>query len=106
MVTVRSRLYPLTPSLRRGMTLSLVLSFLSTPGRADNWPRFRGPNGTGVSELQGVPTHWSENDYDWVVELPGLGHSSPVVWDEALFLTTGQDDGTRTLHRYDAFTGA
>lgn len=72
---------------------------------ADQWPRFRGPNGTGVSELKGLPTAWSESDYEWVRELPGLGHSSPVIWDGALFLTTATDDGTRTLHRFNAMTG-
>jgi outer membrane protein assembly factor BamB len=78
---------------------------LSLPARADQWPRFRGPNGTGVSGLKGLPTSWTESDYEWVVELPGLGHSSPVIWDDALFLTTALEDGTRTLHRFDATTG-
>src|SRR5262245_47636469 len=83
-----------------------VLSIMGVaPAIADQWPRFRGPNGTGVSDLKGLPTAWAESDYEWVVQLPGLGHSSPVIWDEALFLTTASDDGARTLHRYNALTG-
>jgi outer membrane protein assembly factor BamB len=103
-----SRNQPIRPAvpLIRAAGLCLILLHACCVARADSWPRFRGPNGTGVSELRGVPTQWSENDYEWVVELPGSGHSSPVVWDEALFLTTGQADGTRTIHRYDAFSGA
>ena len=81
--------------------------------RADNWPRFRGPNGSGISELNGVPTEWTEEDYAWVVTLPGVGHSSPVVWDDALFVTSGTDavadpggdTGSRTLFRINAFSG-
>jgi len=77
-----------------------------SPCQADQWPRFRGHNGTGISDLKGLPTAWTESDYEWIVQLPGLGHSSPVVWDDALFLTTALEDGTRTLHRYNAITGA
>jgi outer membrane protein assembly factor BamB len=82
-----------------------VCQFALLPCQADQWPRFRGPNGTGISDLKGLPTAWTESDYEWVVELPGLGHSSPVVWDEALFLTTALEDGVRTLHRFNALTG-
>lgn len=73
--------------------------------RAENWPRFRGTNGIGISDLQGVPREWTEDDYEWVVPLPGMGHASPVIWEDALFITTGDDDGMRTLYRLDASTG-
>lgn len=73
--------------------------------QAQEWTRFRGPNGTGISELKGVPTTWSLNDYEWIVDLPGKGHSSPVIWGESLFLTTSQEDGSRTLVCLNAETG-
>jgi outer membrane protein assembly factor BamB len=81
--------------------------------RADNWPRFRGPNGAGTSDLKGVPTRWTDDDYEWEITLPGIGHSSPVVWDDALFVTSGTDRtaepdsvvGSRTLYRINAITG-
>lgn len=91
-------------TLRTWLMVCLV-SLCAAPGMADQWPRFRGPNGTGISDLQGLPVAWSEDDYEWVVDLPGIGHSSPVIWDDALFLTTALDDGSRTVHRFDALTG-
>lgn len=54
---------------------------------AENWPRFRGPNGQGLSDAEGIPGKWSDQDYNWEIELPGVGHSSPVGWDGAVFVT-------------------
>lgn len=50
------------------------------------WTRFRGPNGTGLSDAQGIPTTWTNSDYNWVATLPGVGHSSPVIWGHRVFL--------------------
>lgn len=50
-----------------------------------NWSRFRGPLGTGESSDQSLPTKWDAPA--WRVELPVNGHSSPVVWDDKIFLT-------------------
>ncbi len=72
---------------------------------ADVWPRFRGVNGVGTSDLQGLPTQWTEEDYEWVIDLPGVGHSSPVVWEETLFIASGDDTGERVLLCVDALTG-
>lgn len=83
---------------------TLVLTMVSVSG-AENWSRFRGPNGTGTSDLKGVPATWTVDDYEWVIDLPGKGHSSPVVWGDRLFLTTGFDDGARTLLCLNADTG-
>src|SRR5262249_10270471 len=56
----------------------------------------RGPNGTGQSEATTIPSSWSENDYLWKVELPGVGHSSPVLWGERIFLLSADPQrGTR-----------
>ncbi len=56
---------------------------------AEEWDRFRGPNGSGVSDATTVPTEWGNEDYNWKVTLPGEGHSSPVVFGERIFLTCG-----------------
>ncbi|REJ65470.1 MAG: hypothetical protein DWQ31_17955 [Planctomycetota bacterium] len=56
---------------------------------AQSWPRFRGPNGAGQSDATTIPVKWSEADYNWVVDLEGSGHSSPVVWGDRLVITTG-----------------
>lgn len=85
---------------------SLLLAILPT-ALADNWPRFRGPNGLGMSDQTGIPDVWSDQDYAWVVELKNVGHSQPIIQDTALFLTTATEGGTtRFLHRFDADTGA
>jgi len=76
--------------------LVLTLLFTSTvPVQADNWPRFRGPNGQGVSDATTIPVKWSEQDYKWKIELPGGGHSSPVVWDDKVFVTSGDEKAMR-----------
>lgn len=74
--------------------------------KADNWPRYRGADGLGVSTQAGIPTEWSEGDYAWVTPLPGEGHSSPVVWNKHLFVTTATDGGlVRHLCCLDSITG-
>jgi len=75
-------------------------------GGEGEWSRFRGPNGTGISNATTVPVRWTDKDYNWKVELPGIGHSSPVVWETRTFVTCG-DPATalRTLLCVDAPTG-
>ena len=58
---------------------------------AQEWTRFRGPNGTGISHAKTIPTKITDSDIDWKIELPGSGHSSPVLWGEKLFITTTGD---------------
>lgn len=54
-----------------------------------NWPQWRGPDGLGVSTETGLPTEWSPTrNIVWKTEIPGRGHSSPIVWGDRLFLTT------------------
>ncbi|MCA8986740.1 MAG: PQQ-binding-like beta-propeller repeat protein [Planctomycetaceae bacterium] len=85
----------------------LLAVFAATQAPAENWPRFRGPNGQGISSETGFPVQWTEQDYAWSVDLPGLAHSSPVVWDNHLFVTTGLNDGSvRRIICLDPATGA
>jgi outer membrane protein assembly factor BamB len=80
-------------------TLALVTALISIPARADqaNWPRFRGPNGQGVSQATSIPVTWTEKDYNWKVALPGGGESSPVVWGEKVFVTCGHRESGRRM---------
>src|SRR5687768_7107089 len=56
-------------------------------GAADNWVRFRGPNGTGVSSAKDLPVEFGPaNHVKWKTPLPP-GHSSPVFTDSHIFLT-------------------
>lgn len=68
-----------------------------TPLSAQEWTRFRGPNGSGISAAT-VPTKWTASDYRWSTELPGDGASSPVVWGKQLFVTAANlEKGQRWL---------
>jgi hypothetical protein len=76
-----------------GCLTTLVL--LANPLSAENWPRFRGPNGSGISQQKGLPITWSQGDIAWKTKLPGIGHSSPCIWDDHVFVTAAQDDGRK-----------
>ncbi|MAG94188.1 MAG: serine/threonine protein kinase [Planctomycetaceae bacterium] len=67
--------------------LGMLASFASSLHAAD-WPRFRGPGGSGASADTGLPTTWSAaENIVWKQELPGYGASSPITWGERIFLT-------------------
>ncbi len=83
----------------------LVFGSVTSVSAEENWTRFRGPNGTGISDLKGLPTEWTDSDYEWSVTLDGKGHSSPVIYGDTLFVTSGFDDGRRSLICLDALTG-
>jgi len=90
--------------------LTTVL-FLNSVGsltvHSANWPQWRGPNGDGISPETNVPVKWSATEnIAWKTPIAGESHSSPVVWDGTVFLTTALP-GTqeRQLLRLDARTG-
>ncbi|QDU26426.1 outer membrane biogenesis protein BamB [Anatilimnocola aggregata] len=87
--------------MRRWFACSLfVLLFggmLASHAAAQEWTRFRGPNGTGESEATTVPGSWTDKDYNWVAQLPGIGHSSPVIWKDKIFLLSA-DPKTAARH--------
>lgn len=66
-------------------TLTALLLFVQV-AVAQDWPRFRGPNGSGQSEASSIPAQWSDQDYNWVIDLPGIGHSSPAVYSNRVFV--------------------
>jgi len=73
---------------------------------AGQWPRFRGPNGQGISDAKTIPVKWAESDYNWKIELPGTGPSSPVVWDDKVFVTCADQKAPKgILVAVDATTG-
>jgi outer membrane protein assembly factor BamB len=75
-------------------TLTFLITLLSTTALAD-WPRFRGPNGSGVAENANTPASFTAKDFNWSVELPGKGHSSPVVIGNRIFVTCGDPGSAR-----------
>jgi len=83
----------------------LLLTVCPSAG-AQEWTRFRGPNGAGVSAAAAIPLQWTDKDFNWKLALPGSGHSSPVLWGERLFLTAGDSKtGGRLVLCVDATEG-
>jgi hypothetical protein len=74
-------------------TLISILSLLTLTTvpvtKAQNWPGWRGPNGDGTSTETNLPTKWdSITNVLWKSPVPGIGHSSPIVWKDRLFTVT------------------
>jgi len=75
--------------MRARVLTSLILCAACLPARADDWPQFRGPGGTGVSSETKLPSAWDKSkNVQWKVTLPGVAWSSPVVWGDKVFVTT------------------
>jgi outer membrane protein assembly factor BamB len=80
--------------------LALLLLVGCAPEDPSRWPSFRGPNAAGVADGQGLPDSWNAETGENVrfkQPIPGLAHSSPVIWGRRLFLTTAissRDDAT------------
>ena len=77
------------------MPVRLALVFLlSLTAHADNWPQWRGPTGDGLSQEANVPVRWSATENVlWKTPLEGLGTSTPIVWEDRIFLTSQIGDG-------------
>jgi len=68
----------------------LILSGMAVAGDI-NWPQFRGPDASGVADGYKRPTEWDVSagkNVKWKTAIPGLGHSSPVIWGDRVFVTT------------------
>lgn len=86
--------------------LILIQISLLSDSAAEEWTRFRGPNGTGISDATGFPITWTEDDYNWQIDLPVQGSSSPVLWGGKIFLTGDDaDNGVRSVICIDAENG-
>src|ERR1700726_912591 len=95
------------PRFRAAVLLALAGGLLlATPAGAENWPRFRGPNGSGISADKNIPVKWTDKDVLWKTALPGAGHSSPIVWGDRIFLQSASRDAKeRVLLCLDADNG-
>ena len=75
--------------------------------RADNWPSWRGVFGTGQSTENKFPTKWAKDqNVLWRLALPERGNSSPIVWEDRVFVTQAVDaTKTRQLWCINRKTG-
>ena len=76
------------PQFLRILLAAFTVS-LASISQGQEWTRFRGSNGQGISYAKTIPIKWTEKDYNWKVNLPGVGHSSPVLWGDKVFVTSG-----------------
>src|SRR4051812_39558062 len=67
-----------------------LILLVASAASAQDWTRFRGPNGAGQSSAS-FQAQWADKDIVWKVELPAGGHGSVVNWGKKLFLTGGND---------------
>lgn len=76
--------------------MQMILCLLASHALGDptNWPEFRGPHGDGRSDAAELPLTWSEKEHVvWKTPIHGRGHSTPVVWENQVWLTTATEDG-------------
>jgi len=92
--------------MKRITLLLLGLFLVYFNARAQNWPQFRGPGASGVVEGQPAAVHWDAPksvNTRWKTAIPGLAHSSPVVWGNKIFLTTAITSAAKDETRYGLF---
>ena len=84
----------------------LGLFLVSFNARAQNWPQFRGPSASGVVEGQAAAVTWDAQksvNTRWKTAIPGLAHSSPVVWGNKIFVTTAITSAAKDETRYGLY---
>ena len=84
----------------------ICLCLISMVVKAQNWPQFRGPGATGVVEGRPAAVKWDAEksvNTRWKTAIPGLAHSSPVVWGNKVFVTTAVTTGAKDETRYGLY---
>lgn len=111
---------PRASSLLKGLSFLLLILLILVPvplsasdgddhdTQAENyWPQWRGPFGNGVAPHANPPLEWSESkNIRWKIPLAGKGHSTPIIWDDRVFITTGVPHGDALKPRYSHVFGA
>jgi len=88
------------------LALGLILATGQNVAPTEAWPHWRGPTADSVAPGKGLPTKWSPTEnVAWKTAIPGWGTSTPIVWKDAVFVTTQVDDKKLYLLRVDASTG-
>jgi outer membrane protein assembly factor BamB len=78
-------------TIRRFFPASVVLLLATVPAHPQDWPSFRGPGARGVADDQHLPADWdvaTSRNVRWKRALAGVGHSSPIVSGDRVFVTT------------------
>ncbi len=91
-----------------GLLLLVTALVAATPAAiAEDWPNWRGPQNLGISGESHLPLTWSRTDHvSWKVKLPERGNSTPIVWQDRIFVTQPvEQEHRRTLLCVDAADG-
>src|SRR5262245_4377863 len=108
--------------LRRAPCFAVVMFLLpgAAPGMSQapsteqyerNWPQWRGPLANGLVPHGDPPLTWSETrNIKWKIALEGLGHATPIIWDNKIFVLSAVPDSSGhrlafTVFCYDKVTG-
>ena len=84
--------------LNRVITAGFFSSIAIATLSAENWPQWRGPAMNGISAERGLPLKWStEENIAWKLPMPGRSGSTPIIWNEMIFLNIGTADGAGDL---------
>jgi outer membrane protein assembly factor BamB len=80
--------------MRLAVLLLTLPGWVAIASDAGDWPQWRGPDWNGIARGD-APLRWSDHEHvKWKAEIPGRGHSSPVVWGDKIFVTTSVPTGT------------
>ena len=85
--------------------LGLSAGLLLPAAAAENWPQFRGEHGRGLSAVA-APTTWQLEKGEhigWVTDLPGLGHASPILWENRIYIATAVRPGAAATVKVGAY---
>src|SRR5580698_6485943 len=74
---------------KAAVCVTLAFASLNSFAIAENWAHWRGPTGNGTAPKASPPIEWSNTkNVKWKVEVPGNGLSSPIIWENQVFVTT------------------
>lgn len=83
-------------AMKAAFLSSLLILTIAWAARSENWPQFRGPTGQGLSSEKNLPIEWSaDSNIAWKAPLPGEGWSSPIVWEDHVFVTATAQNGVK-----------
>jgi outer membrane protein assembly factor BamB len=73
--------------------VTIVWLFAVPIASAENWPQWRGPTLNGVSHETNLPVTWgTEENIAWKLEMPDFSGSTPIIWEETIFLNVADDE--------------
>lgn len=86
--------------MRTSAVAAIGLITLALSTAAADWPQFRGPRASGVDTNHVLPTEWdveTGKNVLWQTPLPGLGHASPIISGERIYIATAVGPSDKEL---------